>query len=79
MSNIEIVTKKFIIDELNYIVQNNLLSEKELLIIKLRYGIDNNSKSLKEIAKITNIKLKNIKKEVTEAERKIFNILKKKI
>jgi DNA-directed RNA polymerase sigma subunit (sigma70/sigma32) len=71
MSNIEIVTKEFIIDELNYIVQNDLLSEKELLIIKLRYGIDSNSKSLKEIAKITNIKLKNIKKEVMEAEKNI--------
>jgi DNA-directed RNA polymerase sigma subunit (sigma70/sigma32) len=79
MNNIIILTKEFILEELNYIIDNDILSEKELLIIKLRYGIEVNPKSLREISKIANIKLKNVKKEVNEAERKIFNILKKKI
>lgn len=79
MNEIKMVTKKFIIEELNYIIENEILSEKELEIIKLRYGIDTNPKSLRRIAKLTNIKLKNIKEEVLEAERKLFNILKKKI
>jgi DNA-directed RNA polymerase sigma subunit (sigma70/sigma32) len=79
MNNIIILTKEFILEELNYIIDNNILSEKELLIIKLRYGIEANPKSLREISRIANIKLKNVKKEVDEAERKIFNILKKKI
>ena len=79
MENAEILTKEFIEKELNYIVENGSLSEKELLIIKLRYGIENNPMPLKKIAKITEIKLKNIRKEVLNAERKVFNILKKKI
>ncbi len=79
MKNLEILSKEFIEKELNYIVKSGSLSEKELLIIKLRYGIENNPMPLRKIAKITEIKLRNIKKEVLNAERKVFNIIKKKI
>jgi len=79
MNDVVKLTKKFIVDELNYIIEEELLSDHELKLIKLRYGIDSEPTSLRRIARLTGIKLKNIKGEVEEAERKLFNLLKKKI
>jgi len=79
MNDVVRLTKKFIVDELNYIIEEELLSDHELKLIKLRYGIDSEPTALRRIARLTGIKLKNIKGEVAEAERKLFNLLKKKI
>jgi len=79
MNDVVQLTKKFIVDELNYIIEEELLSDHELKLIKLRYGIDSEPTALRRIARLTGIKLKNIKGEVEEAERKLFNLLKKKI
>lgn len=79
MKDIEILTKKFITKELKYITESKKLSDKEIKIIKLYYGVNCEKKSLKEIAKKVDIRLKDIKDKVYETERKLFNILKKKI
>lgn len=79
MDDVIRITKQFIQEELNHIVNEKLLSDHELKLIKLRYGLDGEPQSLKRISRVTSIKLKNVKREVEEAERKLFNLLKKKI
>jgi len=79
MTDVVQLTKKFIVDELNFIIEEELLSDLELKLIKLRYGIDQEPTSLRRIGRLTGIKLKSVKGAVEEAERKLFNLLKKKI
>lgn len=79
MDELLILTKQFITDQLEFLIESEELTVKELEIIKLRYGVNCEKANLKKISKLTGIKVKNIKKEVLETERKLFNILKKKI
>lgn len=80
MDNLEQMTKEFIQQEIDDVINEEKLDKKYLQIILLRYGIhEHEVHNLRQIAKQMNIQLKNVKAEVEEAERRLFNILKKKI
>lgn len=56
------------------------LSEDKQKMIRLRYGLDGKGAvSLKEMVKILNIKPKQLKKEIEEVDRLVFNYLKNRV
>ncbi len=56
------------------------LSEDKQKMIRLRYGLDGKgSVTFKEMIKILNIKPKQLKKEIEEVDRLVFNYLKNRV
>lgn len=61
-------------------MESSSLDSKQEKIIRLRYGLDNGSPAtVKEMTKVLKIPLKDLKKEINWADRKVFNILKAKL
>lgn len=56
------------------------LSEDKQKMIRLRYGLDGKgSVTFKEMSKILNVKPKQLKKEIEEVDRLVFNFLKNRV
>ena len=80
MDRIVEMTKQFVQEGIDEIINGDKLDEKYLKIILYRYGLKGNKiHTLRQISRKMGIKMKNVKDEVKEAERRTFNILKKKI
>ena len=56
------------------------LPEDKQKLIRLRYGLDGKGAvTMKEMVKILNIKPKQLKKEIEECDRLVFNFLKNRV
>lgn len=61
-------------------VESLKLSEEKQKMIRLRYGLDGKGTvTLKEMVKVLNIKPKQLKKEIEEVDRLVFNYLKNRV
>lgn len=71
---------KYLNENIKELVETSSLSSSQEKIIRLRYGLDNGSPaSVKEMTKVLKLSLKELKKEINSADRKVFNILKSKL
>lgn len=62
------------------LLESNTLDKRTETIIRLRFGIETNKiTELKEMAKLLKTSMKNAKKEIQKAERKVFNNLKNNV
>lgn len=77
MDNLTSENLKYLNENIKELVENSSLSSNQERIIRLRYGLDNGSPaSVKEMIKVLKLPLKELKKEINSADRKVFNILK---
>lgn len=61
------------------LVEEKVLNPKHERIIRLRYGIGCDQADFKTMLKICRLKPKEMKKELLQAEKRVFNILKKRM
>jgi len=62
------------------LIDSKVLDQRTETIIRLRFGIETKKVTeLKEMARLLKTSMKNAKKEIEKAERKVFNILKNKV
>ncbi len=67
-------------ENIKELVEDSSLSSIQERIIRLRYGLDSGKPaSVKEMNKVLKLPLKELKKEINSADRKVFNILKSKL
>jgi len=71
---IEIIDKKLI-----ELVEEQILTPKHEQIIRLRYGLGCDQADFKLMLKVCRLKPKDMKKELLMAEKRVFNILKKRL
>ncbi len=69
---------KYIEKELNYLIEEKLLDEEMEKIIRLRYGINCERANFDQMCRICNLKPNQMKKKLLIAEKKVFNILKRR-
>lgn len=72
--SIEILDKR-----LTELVDEEILNKKHDQIIRLRYGVGCQQSDFKSMLKLCKLNPKNMKKELLEAEKRVFNILKKRL
>jgi len=65
--------------ELKELVENRALDEKMEKIIRHRYGIGCEAVDFRKMVKIFKMQPKIMKQEILKAERRVFNIIKKKM
>ena len=65
--------------KLNELVDEQVLNLKQEKIIRLRYGVGCEQADFKSMIKICKLKPKDMKKELLKAEKRVFNILKKRL
>lgn len=65
--------------KLNELVEEQVLNPKHEKIIRLRYGVGCEQADFKSMLKICRLKPKEMKKELLNAEKRVFNILKKRL
>lgn len=66
--------------EMGHMVEALKLTEDKQKLIRLRYGLDGKSPAtLKEMVKVLNVKPKQLKKDVEEVDRLVFNYLKNRV
>ena len=62
------------------LIESDVLDQRTELIIRLRFGIETEKVTeLKEMARLLKTSMKNAKREIEKAEKKVFNLLKNKI
>ncbi len=80
MAEIKAEDLSFVKDKVAELVDAGELNVKMARIISLRFGMDGEEAiGLKDLAKEFRTSVKNIKKEVDNAERKVFNLLKNRV
>lgn len=70
---------EYINKRLTELVEEQILNEKHERIIRLRYGVGCEQADFKAMLKICRLKPKDMKKELLQAEKRVFNILKKRL
>ncbi len=70
---------EYIDKRLNELVDEEILSKKHEQIIRLRYGVGCEIADFKSMMKLCKLKPKDMKKELLQAEKRVFNILKKRL
>lgn len=70
---------EFIDMRLTELVEEEVLNKKHEQIIRLRYGVGCELSDFKSMMKICKLKPKDMKKELLSAEKRVFNILKKRL
>jgi hypothetical protein len=70
---------EFIDKKLVELVEEQVLNPKQEKIIRLRYGVGCKQADFKSMLKICRLKPKDMKKELLIAEKRVFNILKKRL
>jgi hypothetical protein len=70
---------EFIEGQLSELVDEEVLNPKQEKIIRLRYGVGCKAADFKTMLKLCHLKPKEMKKELILAEKRVFNILKKKL
>lgn len=66
--------------EMGQMVEALKLTEEKQKLIRLRYGLDGKAPAtLKEMVRVLNIKPKQLKKDVEEVDRLVFNYLKNRV
>ena len=70
---------EFIDKRLTELVDEEILSKKHEKIIRLRYGVGCEQADFKSMIKLCKLKPKDMKKELLQAEKRVFNILKKRL
>ncbi len=70
---------EFIDGKLVELVDEQVLNPKQEKIIRLRYGVGCEQADFKAMLKICRLKPKEMKKELLTAEKRVFNILKKRL
>lgn len=70
---------KYIDSKLNELVDEQVLNPKQEKIIRLRYGVGCEAADFKSMLKLCKLKPKDMKKELISAEKRVFNILKKRL
>lgn len=66
--------------EMGHMVEALKLTEDKQKLIRLRYGLDGKAPAtLKEMVKVLNVKPKQLKKDVEEVDRLVFNYLKNRV
>ncbi len=70
---------EFIDKRLKELVDEEILSKKHEQIIRLRYGVGCEISDFKSMMKLCKLKAKDMKKELLQAEKRVFNILKKRL
>ena len=80
MNNLTSENLEYLSENIKELVESSSLSSNQEKIIRLRYGLDNGiPASVKEMTKVLKLPLKELKKEINSADRKVFNILKSKL
>lgn len=69
----------YIESQLTRLVEDQVLNPKQEKIIRLRYGVGCEPADFKTMLKLCHLKPKEMKKELLQAEKRVFNILKKKL
>jgi len=68
---------EFIESKVIKLIESHVLDQRTELIIRLRFGIETQKVTeLKEMARLLKTSMKNAKKEIQKAEKKVFNMLK---
>lgn len=70
---------EFIDFKLVKLVEEQVLNPKHERIIRLRYGVGCEQADFKLMLKLCRLKPKDMKKELLMAEKRVFNILKKRL
>lgn len=70
---------EFIDKKLVELVEEQVLAPKHEKIIRLRYGVGCDQADFKTMIKLCRLKPKEMKKELLQAEKRVFNILKKRL
>ncbi len=66
--------------EMGHMVEALKLTEDKQKLIRLRYGLDGKAPAtLKEMVKVLNVRPKQLKKDVEEVDRLVFNYLKNRV
>lgn len=66
--------------EMGHMVEALKLTEDKQKLIRLRYGLDGKAPAtLKEMVRVLNVKPKQLKKDVEEVDRLVFNYLKNRV
>lgn len=73
------VSIKFIDKQLTELVEDEVLNKKQEQIIRLRYGVGCEPADFKAMMKLCKLKPKDMKKALLLAEKRVFNILKKRL
>ena len=81
MDNINLEALEFIKEKIDEIINDSEdIDEREEKIIRLRFGMESNGPvKIRELAKLFKIPPRQMKEEVDNIEKKIFNKLKKSI
>lgn len=69
----------YIETQLKDLVEAQILNPKQEKIIRLRYGVGCDAANFKTMLKLCHLKPKEMKRELIQAEKRVFNILKKKL
>lgn len=70
---------EYIDGQLNELVDEQVLNPKQEKIIRARYGVGCEQADFKTMLRMFKLKPKEMKKELLSAEKRVFNILKKKL
>lgn len=70
---------EYIEGQLSELVDEEVLNPKQEKIIRLRYGVGCKPADFKTMLRLCHLKPKEMKKELILAEKRVFNILKKKL
>jgi len=70
---------EFIDKKLVELVDEQVLNPRQEKIIRLRYGVGCSQVDFKSMLKLCRLKPKEMKKELLIAEKRVFNILKKRL
>lgn len=70
---------EYIDTKLVQLVEEQVLNPKHERIIRLRYGVGCKQADFKAMLKVCKLKPKEMKKELVQAEKRVFNILKKRL
>lgn len=79
MDKITIEQIEFVDLELKELVENKMLDERMERIIRHRYGIGCDPIEFKKMLKVFKLQPKIMKQEILKAEKRVFNIIKKKM
>lgn len=70
---------QYIDSKLGELVEERVLNPKHEKIIRLRYGVGCDQADFKTMLRVCRLKPKDMKKELLQAEKRVFNILKKRL
>lgn len=80
MERVSSESLEYIENRIANLVDSQTLDQRTERIIRLRFGIETEKVTeLKEMARLLKTSMKNAKKEIEKAEKKVFNLLKNRI